>query len=208
MTELITKARKPRPTSSCNRCPRSGSPGDDDGLVFNWRKRNGGLRYRISAQAGFSTPYADRDWLRRAKLVRAGDQHFACAPSMCTSMHKVRSMPEKEFKREVKTELTGRETGQLFRGRMMDMVTMCEVSPLAKALLSKPAKQENLRALNRRFPIAVFFGYRSLCSRVGQDAHRPTISLLFPHHQRSRWQSSFCEQTSPVTALANLVCWR
>jgi hypothetical protein len=40
--------------------------------------------------------------------------------------------------------------GQLFRGRLMDTVTLCEVSPLAdlspvaKALLGKPAQQTNL----------------------------------------------------------------
>ncbi len=41
-----------------------------------------------------------------AKLARAEGQHFVCAPWV----HKARSMPREEFKREVEKELTGRET--------------------------------------------------------------------------------------------------
>jgi hypothetical protein len=41
-----------------------------------------------------------------AKLARAGGQRFVCAPWV----HKARSMPREEFKREVEKELTGRET--------------------------------------------------------------------------------------------------
>jgi hypothetical protein len=41
-----------------------------------------------------------------AKLARAGGQGFDCAPWV----HKARSMPRKEFAREVEKELTGRET--------------------------------------------------------------------------------------------------
>jgi hypothetical protein len=40
-----------------------------------------------------------------AKLARAEGQHFVCAPWV----HKARSMPREEFKREVEKELTGRE---------------------------------------------------------------------------------------------------
>ena len=41
-----------------------------------------------------------------AKLARAEGQRFVCAPWV----HKARSMPREEFKREVEKELTGRET--------------------------------------------------------------------------------------------------
>src|SRR6201993_4700406 len=41
-----------------------------------------------------------------AKLGRAEGQRFVCAPWV----HKARSMPREEFKREVEKELTGRET--------------------------------------------------------------------------------------------------
>jgi hypothetical protein len=41
-----------------------------------------------------------------AKLARAEGQRFICAPWV----HKARSMPREEFKREVEKELTGRET--------------------------------------------------------------------------------------------------
>jgi len=41
-----------------------------------------------------------------AKLARAEGQSFDCAPWV----HKARSMPREEFKREVEKELTGRET--------------------------------------------------------------------------------------------------
>jgi hypothetical protein len=41
-----------------------------------------------------------------AKLARAEGQHFDCA----TWLHKARSMPKEEFKREVEKELTGRDT--------------------------------------------------------------------------------------------------
>jgi len=41
-----------------------------------------------------------------AKLARAEGQSFVCAPWV----HKARSMPREEFKREVEKELTGRET--------------------------------------------------------------------------------------------------
>jgi hypothetical protein len=44
--------------------------------------------------------------LELAKLARAEGQHFDCA----TWMHRARSMPKGEFKREVEKELTGRET--------------------------------------------------------------------------------------------------
>ena len=42
-----------------------------------------------------------------AKLARAEGQRFVCAPWV----HKARSMPREEFKREVEKELTGREVG-------------------------------------------------------------------------------------------------
>jgi hypothetical protein len=41
-----------------------------------------------------------------AKLVRAEGQNFDCAPWM----HKARTMPREEFRREVEKKLTGRET--------------------------------------------------------------------------------------------------
>ena len=41
-----------------------------------------------------------------AKLARAEGQNFDCAPWV----HKARTMPREEFKREVEKELTGRET--------------------------------------------------------------------------------------------------
>ncbi len=41
-----------------------------------------------------------------AKLARAKRQHFDCA----TWVHKARSMPKEEFKREVEKELTGRDS--------------------------------------------------------------------------------------------------
>ncbi len=41
-----------------------------------------------------------------AKLARAKGQHFDCA----TWVHKARSMPKEEFKREVEKELTGRDS--------------------------------------------------------------------------------------------------
>jgi len=41
-----------------------------------------------------------------AKLARAEGQRFVCAPWV----HKARSMPREEFRREVEKELTGRET--------------------------------------------------------------------------------------------------
>lgn len=41
-----------------------------------------------------------------ANLARAGGQGFDCAPWV----HKARTMPREEFKREVEKELTGRET--------------------------------------------------------------------------------------------------
>jgi len=40
------------------------------------------------------------------KLARRDGQEFDCA----TWVHKARSMPKEEFKREVEKELTGRET--------------------------------------------------------------------------------------------------
>ena len=43
---------------------------------------------------------------RAAKLARAGGQRFDCA----TWLHKARSLPKEEFRREVEKELTGRET--------------------------------------------------------------------------------------------------
>ena len=44
--------------------------------------------------------------LELAKLARAEGQRFDCA----TWLHKARSMPKDQFKREVEKELTGRET--------------------------------------------------------------------------------------------------
>ena len=44
--------------------------------------------------------------LELAKLARRDGQRFDCA----TWMHKARSMPKEEFKREVEKELTGKET--------------------------------------------------------------------------------------------------
>ncbi|PYX68515.1 MAG: hypothetical protein DMG72_22935 [Acidobacteria bacterium] len=44
--------------------------------------------------------------LELAKLARAEGQRFDCA----TWLHKARSMPKDEFKREVQKELTGQET--------------------------------------------------------------------------------------------------
>src|SRR5215470_12823800 len=44
--------------------------------------------------------------LELAKVARSRGQHFDCA----TWLHKARSMPKQEFKREVEKELTGRET--------------------------------------------------------------------------------------------------
>ena len=41
-----------------------------------------------------------------AKLARAEGQHFDCAPWV----HKARSLPREEFRREVEKEITGRET--------------------------------------------------------------------------------------------------
>ncbi|MGE5733962.1 MAG: hypothetical protein ACM34E_02625 [Acidobacteriota bacterium] len=41
-----------------------------------------------------------------AKLARAEGQHFDCAPWM----HKARTMPREDFRREVEKKLTGRET--------------------------------------------------------------------------------------------------
>src|SRR5207244_12136752 len=44
--------------------------------------------------------------LERAKLARAACQRFDCA----TWLHKARSLPKEQFKREVDKELTGKDT--------------------------------------------------------------------------------------------------
>jgi hypothetical protein len=78
-------------------------------LTFRLVQQTGALQIHEHLPPQVRKELKETGWTKGrelAKLARAEGQRFVCAPWV----HKARSMPREEFKREVEKELTGRET--------------------------------------------------------------------------------------------------